>query len=45
MRDSGDRYRAEPFIEHFLKEYSCHLPDGEQTFESISARGTVLHGA
>jgi aminoglycoside phosphotransferase (APT) family kinase protein len=39
MRDSGDRYRAEPFIEHFLKEYSCHLPDGEQTFESISARG------
>src|SRR5450755_3500832 len=25
MRDCGDRYRAEPFIEHFLKEYSCHL--------------------
>ena len=27
MRDSGDRHRAEPFIGHFLWEYSCHFPD------------------
>jgi aminoglycoside phosphotransferase (APT) family kinase protein len=38
MRDSGDRRRAEPFIRHFLWEYSCHFPDREQTFESITAR-------
>jgi aminoglycoside phosphotransferase (APT) family kinase protein len=38
MRDCGDRYRAEPFIGHFLWEYSCHFPDREQAFESITAR-------
>ena len=38
MRDCGDRHRAEPFIGHFLWEYSGHLPDQEQTFESLSAR-------
>jgi aminoglycoside phosphotransferase (APT) family kinase protein len=38
MRDSGDRHRAEPFIEHFVWEYSRHFPDREQTFESITAR-------
>jgi aminoglycoside phosphotransferase (APT) family kinase protein len=38
MRDSGDRRRAEPFIGHFLWEYSCHFPDREQTFESITTR-------
>jgi aminoglycoside phosphotransferase (APT) family kinase protein len=29
---------AEPFIGHFLWEYSCHFPDREQTFESITSR-------
>jgi aminoglycoside phosphotransferase (APT) family kinase protein len=38
MRDSGDWRSAEPFIGHFLWEYSCHFPDREQTFESITAR-------
>jgi aminoglycoside phosphotransferase (APT) family kinase protein len=38
MRDCGDRRRAEPFIGHFLWEYSGHFPDREQTFESVSAR-------
>ena len=38
LRDSGDRHRAEPFIGHFLWEYSCHFPDREQTFESVTAR-------
>jgi hypothetical protein len=38
MRDCGDRHRAEPFIRHFLWEYSCHFPDREQTFESVTAR-------
>ena len=34
----GDRHRAEPFIGHFLWEYSCHFPDRGQTFDSITAR-------
>ena len=38
MRDAGDRHRAEPFIRHFLWEYSCHFPDREQTFESLCGR-------
>jgi hypothetical protein len=38
MQAFGDRYRAEPFIGHFLWEYSCHFPDRERAFESITAR-------
>jgi aminoglycoside phosphotransferase (APT) family kinase protein len=38
MRDAGDRHRAEPFIGHFLWEYSCHFPDRQRSFESITAR-------
>jgi len=38
MRDAGDRHRAEPFIRHFLWEYSCHFPDHQRTFESVTAR-------
>jgi Phosphotransferase enzyme family len=37
-RDCGDRRRAEPFIRHFLWEYSCHFPDREQAFESFCGR-------
>ncbi len=38
MRDAGDRHRADPFIGHFLWEYSCHFPDRERTFESVKSR-------
>jgi aminoglycoside phosphotransferase (APT) family kinase protein len=38
MRTVGDWRSAEPFIGHFLWEYSCHFPDRERTFESITAR-------
>ena len=38
MRAVGDRCRAEPFIGHFLWEYSGHFPDRRETFESITAR-------
>jgi aminoglycoside phosphotransferase (APT) family kinase protein len=38
MSAVGDRDRAEPFIGHFLWEYSCHFPDRQRTFESITAR-------
>lgn len=38
MRAVGDRQAAEPFIGHFLWEYSCHFPDRHRAFESITAR-------
>jgi len=38
MLNTNNRYRAEPFIGHFLWEYSCHFPDRENTFRAISKR-------
>ncbi|MFT4127932.1 MAG: phosphotransferase [Gordonia sp. (in: high G+C Gram-positive bacteria)] len=38
MAATGDRHRAEPFIGHFLWEYSCHFPDRDATFASITSR-------
>ena len=38
MRDSGDRHRADPFIGHFLREYSSHFADRQGMFESVTAR-------
>lgn len=38
MRTTGNKYAAEPFIGHFLWEYSCHFPDREKTFAAISRR-------
>jgi len=35
---AGDKHRAEPFIGHFLWEYSCHFPDRRETFTSITGR-------
>jgi hypothetical protein len=45
MRDSGDRHRAEPFIGHFLWEYSCHFPDRQQHVRVDHRPRAVLHGA
>jgi hypothetical protein len=38
MRACGDRHRADPFVRHFLWEYSRHFPDRQRTFESVTAR-------
>ena len=38
MSATGDRRRAEPFIGHFLWEYSCHFPDRRDAFRSITGR-------
>jgi len=38
MVGTGDKFRAEPFIGHFLWEYSCHFPDKQATFHSITKR-------
>ena len=45
MRASGDRHRAEPFIGHFLWEYSSHFPDRQAMFESVTARAPYYMGA
>jgi len=44
MTAVGDWRRAEPFIGHFLWEYSCHFPDRQQAFESITARAPYYMG-
>jgi hypothetical protein len=38
MFHTGDKYKAEPFIGHFLWEYSCHFPDRERTFKSLTSK-------
>jgi hypothetical protein len=38
MSATGDRHRAEPFIGHFLWEYSRHFPDQQGAFTSVAAR-------
>lgn len=38
MQYTGNSRLAEPFIGHFLWEYSCHFPDRETTFSSIARR-------
>jgi aminoglycoside phosphotransferase (APT) family kinase protein len=44
MSAVGDWRRAEPFIGHFLWEYSGHFPDHQRTFESITARAPYYMG-
>ena len=38
MSAAGDRHRAESFIRYFFWEYSCHFPDHQRTFASVTAR-------
>ena len=38
LRTTGNKYAAEPFIGHFLWEYSCHFPDRDTAFRSITRR-------
>jgi hypothetical protein len=44
MAATGDRNRAEPFIGHFLWEYSCHFPDRRRAFDSITGRTPYYMG-
>ena len=44
MSATGDRSQAEPFIGHFLWEYSCHFPDRHDAFRSITARTPYYMG-
>jgi hypothetical protein len=44
MSAHGDKHCAEPFIGHFLWEYSCHFPDRHRTFESITSRAPYYMG-
>lgn len=38
MQYGGSKDLAEPFIGHFLWEYSCHFPDRHRAFASITRR-------
>jgi len=38
MLNQGNRRGAEPYIGHFLWEYSCHFPDRDAAFAHICAR-------
>ena len=38
LQHTGNKYEAEPFIGHFLWEYSCHFPDRYSAFRSICNR-------
>jgi aminoglycoside phosphotransferase (APT) family kinase protein len=38
LRSTGNKYAAEPYIGHFLREYCCHFPDREAAFRSVTAR-------
>lgn len=38
FQGSGDRYAAEPFINHFLREYCSHFPDRNSAFRAITKR-------
>jgi len=38
LQQTGDKSRAEPFIGHFLWEYSCHFPDRDAAFAAITRR-------
>ena len=38
LQDSGNKEAADPFIGHFLWEYSCHFPDRDRAFRSITSR-------
>jgi aminoglycoside phosphotransferase (APT) family kinase protein len=38
LQATGNRYAAEPFIGHFLWEYTCHFPDRDRAFRSITGR-------
>ena len=38
LQATGNKYAAEPFIGHFLWEYSCHFPDRDRTFGATTAR-------
>jgi hypothetical protein len=44
MSATGSRHRAEPFIGHFLWEYSCHFPDRHSAFHSITGRAPYYMG-
>jgi aminoglycoside phosphotransferase (APT) family kinase protein len=41
---TGRRDDAEPFIGHFLWEYSCHFPDRDSAFAALTARTPYYMG-
>ena len=44
MLSTADREGAEPFIEHFLREYCSHFPDRFSAFAAVTARTPYYMG-
>ena len=44
MRATGNKNAAEPFIGHFLWEYTCHFPNRDRAFQSITGRTPFYMG-
>ena len=38
FQSTANKYAAEPFIGHFLWEYSCHFPDRNRAFSAITGK-------
>lgn len=38
LRATGNKYRAEPFVGHFLREYASHFPDADAAWRAIVKR-------
>lgn len=45
LRATGDRYAAEPYIGHFLWEYSWHFPDNRAAFAAVTSRAPFYMAA
>jgi aminoglycoside phosphotransferase (APT) family kinase protein len=44
LQQAGDKWRAEPFIGHFLWEYACHFPNRDAAFAAITQRVPFYSG-
>ncbi|RPI03528.1 MAG: aminoglycoside phosphotransferase family protein [Ignavibacteriae bacterium] len=44
LHATGNTFAADPFIGHFLWEYSCHFPDRDSAFRSITGRTPFYMG-
>lgn len=38
LRATGNKYLAEPYISHFLREYSSHFPEADAAWRAITRR-------
>jgi hypothetical protein len=42
MQYTGNKWLAEPYIGHFLREYACHFPDRDSAFQRSRQWGWMV---